>query len=261
MDIERGVELQLLGILVLLATGAWFWARRQIALWRLVTAPPRLASPQRPRPEPTALPGAGAALASPPADLAVTLEELERRDPRGRYRLPIGWGVVGGEARLSRARLVGDVNHILVTGQSDGGKDTWAIGALLCLMLQHPPHELQICVIDGKGLDFARFAGKAHVWRLALAPGEIAPAMRALTAERDRRRQALQAADVSKWDAGRVSLPLLVVYISELSLLQDAVGKSELESWLNSELAAGRAFGIRYIVATQTASNFAMVGY
>jgi hypothetical protein len=256
MSIERGVELQVLGIFVLLATGAWYWARRQLALWRLVVAMPRHPLPRRRALEPNALPGAGAALASPPNDLRLTLEELVHQDPQGRYRLPIGWSVVGGEARLSRARLVGDVNHILVTGQSDGGKDTWAIGALLCLCAQHAPHELQLCIIDGKGLDFARFVGKQHVWRLALAPAEIAPAMRALTAERDRRRQVLQAAGVSKWDGHR-GLPLLIVYISELSLLQDAVGKTELESWLNSELAAGRAFGMRYIVATQTASNFA----
>ncbi|MEN9936840.1 MAG: hypothetical protein RLZZ387_3419 [Chloroflexota bacterium] len=256
MTIERGIELQLLGILVLLATGAWFWARRQLALWRLVVAVPQRRHPQRAHVEPRALPGAGAALANPPTDLRMTLEELARQDPEGRYRLPIGWSLVGEEARLSRARLVGDVNHILVSGQSDGGKDTWAIGALLSLCAQHQPSELQLCVVDGKGLDFVGFAGKSHVWRLALAPGEIAPAMKALTAERDRRRQVLQVAGVSKWDAYRGNLPLLVVYISELSLLQDAVGKSDLESWLNSELAAGRAFGIRYIIATQTASNY-----
>ena len=82
--------------------------------------------------------------------------------------------------------------------------------------------------------------------------------MRALTAERERRGELLRAAGVSKWEGYRGGdLPLLVVYVSELSLLQDATSKAELEQWLNSELAAGRAFGIRYIIATQTASNFA----
>src|SRR3712207_4975213 len=82
--------------------------------------------------------------------------------------------------------------------------------------------------------------------------------MEALGAERERRRAILAAAGASKWERYRGDdLPLLVVYISELSLLEDATGGRELGQWLNSELAAGRAFGIRYIIATQTASNYA----
>ncbi len=82
--------------------------------------------------------------------------------------------------------------------------------------------------------------------------------MRALSLERERRRRILSAAGVSKWDTYRGGdLPLLVTYVSELALLQDATSAKDLERWLNTELAAGRAFGMRYIVATQTASNFA----
>jgi len=47
-----------------------------------------------------------------------------------------------------------------------------------------------------------------------------------------------------------------VVYVSELLLLQDATSPKELDRWLSSELSSAAAFGIRYIVATQTASQF-----
>jgi hypothetical protein len=259
MNAESGLLLQL-GALIL-AAALYLWLRSW-RLWQAMKQPQQFSAPPEPLPvllgPPVALDGAGEALAQPPADLHVTLNQLHRNAPAARYRFPLGWHMVEGRAALAQAALTGDVNHVLVTGQSDGGKDNWAIGALLCLALQHSPQQLQVCIIDGKGLDFAPWARKAHTWRLALDPGEIAPAMAALTAERQRRAQVLRAAGASKWEAYRGGdLPLLIVYVSELSLLEDAAGKSELAAWLNSELAAARAFGIRYIVATQTASNFA----
>jgi hypothetical protein len=68
----------------------------------------------------------------------------------------------------------------------------------------------------------------------------------------------LDRAGVKKWETYTGGdLPLLVVYISELSLLADALPtRTALEQWLNSELAAGRAFGIRFIVGTQNLSNY-----
>ncbi len=204
------------------------------------------------------LKGAREALAEPPGNLRTVLEVLQHEDPYERYRIPLGWHYAkGGAAGLARASLVGDTNHILITGQSDTGKDNLALTMLFSLALLHPPEELQLCLIDGKGLDFAGFQGKAHTWRLAQKPEEIAPAMEALTRERLHRADILRAAGVSKWEEYEgEGLPLLVVYVSELSLLEDATSKSLLAQWLNSELAAGRAFGIRYIVASQTVSNF-----
>lgn len=202
--------------------------------------------------------GAGEALARTPGNLRAALDVLLQEEPYERYRIPLGWHYAkGGKAGLSRAALVGDTNHILITGQSDTGKDNLALCMLFSLALLHPPEELQVCLIDGKGLDFAQWKDKAHTWSLALKPEDIAPTMEALTSERLRRAELLRAAEVSKWEEyGGEDLPLLVIYVSELSLLEDATSRSELSQWLNSELAAGRAFGIRYIVATQTASNF-----
>jgi hypothetical protein len=88
--------------------------------------------------------------------------------------------------------------------------------------------------------------------------GDIKPTMEALSRERERRGRILRQAEVSKWENYTGDdVPLLVCYISELSLLEDATSKAELTTWLNAELTAGAAFGMRYIVATQTASNFA----
>ncbi|PLS77758.1 MAG: hypothetical protein CYG59_22100, partial [Chloroflexi bacterium] len=161
-------------------------------------------------------------------------------------------------ASLSCGALVNDINHIAVTGQSDMGKDNVVRSMLFSLTALHRPSEVQVCILDGKGLDFSDWLPKAHTWRVARRPEEIKPAMEALTEERERRFGILDKAGVKKWEKYTGGdLPLLVVYISELSLLADALPtRAALEQWLNSELAAGRAFGIRFIVGTQNLSNY-----
>lgn len=200
--------------------------------------------------------GAGEALQHPPSDLQVTLHELRRLAPAKPYRYPLGWRVVGGAPSLALGWLVGDTNHILLTGQSDSGKDSWAFVGLLALAAQHSPEQLQLAFVDGKGLDWEPWRNKAHTWRLAADMEEIKPAMEALTAERLRRVGILRAAGVVKWDEYQGGdLPLLVVYVSELALLQSATSGRELENWLNTELTSARALGIRYILSSQTVSN------
>ena len=206
----------------------------------------------------TPLAGAGRALKNPPADFRAINSYIKTHRAGDPYTIPLGWQHLhNGEADLLTAQLVGDVNHILITGQSDAGKDNAVMSMFLALATIHRPQQVQFCVIDGKGLDWAAWASKAHTWRVALDPESIASTKAAISAERKRRGTLLLAAGVAKWDEYQGNdLPLLVVFISELSLLEDATKASELAAWLNSELSAGRAFGIRFIIGTQNASNF-----
>jgi hypothetical protein len=197
-----------------------------------------------------------------------------RVSPNDRYLLPLGWCLSQAQqAGLVHTALVGETNHVLISGASDSGKDNLAWWMLLSLALvQHDPAQLQVCIIDGKGLDFQPWQGKDATWALATDPEAIPATLRALTAERQRRRDILAAAGVSKWDHYQGGdLPLLVVFISELSLLETALRRErlrkerdrtldlDLESWLNTELTAGRAFGIRYLIGMQTVTGMEMV--
>ena len=162
----------------------------------------------------TTLPGAATALKSPPSKLQDAVVRLRQHAEHAKYPFPIGWYRGGSEqVELLFGSFVGDVNHMLITGMSDTGKDNLALNILFTLALTQPPERLQIAVVDGKGLDFSGWRGKAHAWRLALKPDEIRPTMAALTAERERRRDVLEAAEVSKWDHYTGGdLPLLVIY-------------------------------------------------
>jgi hypothetical protein len=234
---------------------------QQVVGWRDRTFPPAPPkSPSRPTPpkQSATLDWAGRALANPPEDLPATVVYCIQRWGNVPLLFPLGWyRDSSSKPDCAAVSFLNGTYHILISGQSRIGKDNLATQIMLSLALCSPPEQVQFCIIDGKGLDFVGLAGKAHTWRLAGDIREIAPAMAALTQERERRGRVLRQAQVSKWENyGGDDLPLLVCYISELSLLEDATSKTELTTWLNSEMTAGAAFGIRYIVATQTASNF-----
>jgi len=204
------------------------------------------------------IPGAGRALAHPPTDLGVALHQIRvTTPPDQRYTVPLGWFLTSkGQPECITASFVGDVNHILITGRSDAGKDNAAMGMLLSLALTHSPEEVQIAIIDGKGgMDWANWQNKQHVAHLAMDMQDIVPVMQALKAERERRTVKLRNI-VSKWDEYTgTDLPLLVVYVAELALLQSAIGKTALGDWLTTELVSSRALGIRYIIASQDVSG------
>ena len=204
------------------------------------------------------VPDAGDALLYPPADLHWTIGYIQAYYPHryGRYTVPLGWHHNEDEAELVVGHLVDDINMTQLTAVTDGGKDNYILTWLFTLTAMYTPEHLQIVIIDGKGgKDYIGWERKAHLLKLAQEEDDIKPAMEFLTALRKRRNRFLRdVARKSKWDeydGSQGHLPLVLVVISDLSLMEDAVKKSELYQWLALEVKGARSDGIRYLVCTQ----------
>ncbi len=186
--------------------------------------------------------------------------------------LPIGIGI----ARSGRlwADLT-ELPHLLVGGQTSGGKSAFIRQLLTWLVITRGPEELRIALIDLKGgLELNAFSGLPH----AIGPlaGDLTSCLELLElllAELDRRQIALQrfgAEDVRRWNAAQPDrqLPYVLVVIDEMAELSavesaDRDEKARRQAALASvsRLArVGRALGFHVIASTQRPDAEAVPG-
>lgn len=205
----------------------------------------------------------GVAADQPPTGLASLLRQLEWFDQRDGFdplRVSIGWKVRpnGGLwlecATFNRGRQNSVVN-MLNSGQIGSGKDVLLRSMLLALLLRNSPDDLNLVIVDGKGLDYVGYAGLPHLVALANDIPDIPLALEWLDGERERRKTLLREVGAKNWHeaVGPKPFPLLLVYISELTTLERFVER--FWEWANDHLSLDRALGICYIIGTQTASN------
>jgi hypothetical protein len=203
-------------------------------------------------------------LPTPPAGVLPTLVRLQQDYPDDPFTIAAGWTRRTGQLAPIAVSLHHDspqkAGHILLTGETDWGKDGWAFltSALLCL--RNPPDRLQIVWIDGKGPDGALWRGKAHNWHEPITRADaIGPMVPLLEREREQRARLLEQHAVTRWEElpAAIRPPLLWVYVSEVRLLRRALGR-DLETWLETELSSARAGGIRYCIGLQNATNLRM---
>ncbi len=191
--------------------------------------------------------------------------ELDLRTrPQGAYMAPIGQNQTQAEWRS-----LFDTSHILVGGESRSGKSTWLNATLVALLSTYTPQELQLAIIDPKGVEFTAYgasvrAGSAGVPHLvkpvATSPRDAAVVTNWLIAEMERRRDLfagvfarnLQVYNKRAAQVGAPALPLVLVVIDEVSDIALQAGlKSVFYKNLIRLSSKGAAFGIILILATQ----------
>jgi DNA segregation ATPase FtsK/SpoIIIE-like protein len=173
--------------------------------------------------------------------------------PEGSFMVPLG---VGHDGPVWRSLL--DLDCILVGGVRGYGKTTFLFSALVALLQQHGPHELQVAIVDPKGFDFSLFDGIPHLWAERATDAEGAGRLLAdLVAEMDDRGEQFTRLGVRNLEAFNEAspepLPLLLVVVDEVTDLMLEAGHqaAALQRSLVRLVSKGRATGIVLLVATQ----------
>jgi|GEM_PF-3289381 len=205
------------------------------------------------------VPGGGKALLEPPS-LQHTLEYMKHCDD-GRYLFPYGWFLKEGQSTATADLAFADLTetfNIGVIGPQQYGKTSLVFAAFMALTFQRSPRELQFAIFDLKDIDFSEMDGSAYTHMMVRRPDQIAGAVKALQEEIDRRGAFLRRLRLSNWKnyTGK-DLPMLVVYISELSTMVATLGNvSTVDKFLNDLMGRGAAFGIRTIVDTHSLAGY-----
>lgn len=165
--------------------------------------------------------------------------------------------------------------HLLVGGQTSGGKSAFIRQALTWLATTHGPDELRLAAVDLKGgLELNAFERLPHaIGAAARDVDECLQLMELLLAELDRRQLALHrlgAEDVRRWNAAQPArrLPYVVVVIDEMAELsavesanRDEKARRQAALASVSRMArVGRALGFHVIASTQRPDAEAVPG-
>ena len=154
-----------------------------------------------------------------------------------------------------------DVQHMLVAGQTNGGKSVWMNSAIVIIAVRNTPDEVQYMMIDLKnGVEFSPYKKLPHLWRpIARKPEEVEAALQEFIDEMNRRGDMFEAVGVrnhKEWNSKfpDQKLPFIVLWVDELGrLLLNGNPKIKKVSkhLLNDVLSSARAYGMHAIVCTQ----------
>ena len=147
-----------------------------------------------------------------------------------------------------------DAPHLLVGGTTGSGKSVCLHALILSLIMQHPPSNLKLALIDPKQVEFSVYQGSDYLYggEVAVELSTARAMILDLVAEMDTRYQTFMTAGVTNITEARrrgMTLPYIVVFIEELAdlVLQD----KNIEGHIVRLAQKARAAGIHLVLATQ----------
>jgi len=153
--------------------------------------------------------------------------------------------------------------HLLVAGQPRAGKSVFLNTMIVSLAIQNKPQELQLILIDPKGLEFGTYSGLPHVCqaRVFQNPEEAQEILRTCREEMEERYATINNAankgvlvkDIREYNnlAGIERLPHRVIIIDEFSDLVLSENKSEIIKQVQAIAQKGAAAGLHVVLCTQ----------
>ena len=171
------------------------------------------------------------------------------------YPVPIGAGRYGPVWKS-----LNKTSHILVGGESQGGKTTWLYSAIASLIARHSPEELHMVIIDGKSIEFGFLSGIPHLhgWDVATDTEQHIDTIQRLEEELRSRQAKFKAALARNLvsynnraeSLGYKKLPRIVVVIDEVTDIDLQAGQAFREPLL-SLTSLGASLGFTLILSTQ----------
>lgn len=164
----------------------------------------------------------------------------------------LGESVNGGYmfACLSKLR------HLLIAGTSGSGKSVSLTLILLCLLLNVPPNELLLYLIDPKMVELSMFNGFPQTQDVITDMKKATNLLDRLCVEMDNRYELMAKENVKEIavynNKTENKLPYIVTAIDELSDLM--MVNSSVEDYIVRIAQKGRAAGVHLILATQRPS-------
>lgn len=152
-----------------------------------------------------------------------------------------------------------DAPHVLIAGQTGGGKSVLLNSMIQSLMLDNSPDYLQFHMIDTKRVEFNQYENNPFVENVSYTVSDAMTDLDAVIAEMEGRYKILQhlgyasVYDIEDENIRRY-MPTLVVVADEFSNLvsSDADSKKALEAKFARISEIGRASAVHLILATQS---------
>lgn len=159
--------------------------------------------------------------------------------------------------------------HLLIAGTTGSGKSVCITALATCLMVNNPPEDLNMVMIDPKMVELIRFNGVPHLLgKVETELERIVGVLRWCTVEMDRRYRLLEEASARDIEAynrrmrrrrGAQTVPRIVVVIDELADLM-MLAPDQTERTLVRLAQMARATGIHLVMATQRPSTDIVTG-
>ncbi len=192
------------------------------------------------------------------------LESPEFHKVNSPLAIAVGRGVAGEVVAANLATMP----HLLVAGTTGSGKSIFLKALLLTLVMNLPPQDLRLILIDPKRVELSHFRGLPHLMGpVETEPKRVLALLQWVVAEMQRRYRLFEKARVRNiltyrrrlTRQGKPPLPYLVVVIDELAdLMMHAPEQTEFALVRLAQLA--RATGIHLVVSTQRPSVDVITG-
>jgi S-DNA-T family DNA segregation ATPase FtsK/SpoIIIE len=198
----------------------------------------------------------------------VRLRPILEMEPFYRLNSPLGIAlgrdVSGGPVVADLARMP----HLLIAGTTGSGKSVCVTALTACLVVNNPPTDLRLAMIDPKMVELVRFNGLPHLLgKVETNLERILGVLRWTLGEMDHRYRLLENARARDLDSynhkmekrKQPTLPRIVLMIDELAdLMMSAPDQTEHSLVRLAQMA--RATGIHLVVATQRPSTDVVTG-